>query len=187
MFPGGGAVSFCGAGIPQPKMDVALIGERVFGLAEIARRGERGFEVGAGARKITVVKSPVAQGKMSPDMLAQSEAFAAFPRLKTAVRDELAGEIVSPGLIVERAKFDGQIVAAAGEFRMPLEDVDHSMLRRSETTTICPYKGTASYWTVEVGEQQWPDAVWAYEDPLPEALQVKGYVSFLADGITVTT
>jgi uncharacterized protein (DUF427 family) len=70
---------------------------------------------------------------------------------------------------------------------LPLEDVEQSMLRRSETTTVCPYKGIASYWTVQVGEQKWPDAVWCYEHPLPEALAAKGYVSFLADGITVST
>lgn len=69
---------------------------------------------------------------------------------------------------------------------IPVDDVDRSLLRRSDTTTVCPYKGTATYWSVEAGGQRWEDAVWAYEDPLPEAIPARGCVSFLADGITVT-
>jgi uncharacterized protein (DUF427 family) len=54
-------------------------------------------------------------------------------------------------------------------------------LRTSATTTICPYKGTASYWSLN-GRQ---DAVWCYEDPLPEARTIAGLVSFLGEGIEV--
>lgn len=54
-------------------------------------------------------------------------------------------------------------------------------LRPSDKTTICPYKGTASYWSLD-GLQ---DAVWSYEDPLPEARAIAGLVSFIGEGVEV--
>ena len=47
--------------------------------------------------------------------------------------------------------------------------------------TTCPYKGEATYWTVD----GIADAAWSYEAPLAEAAKVQGHVSFDADGIEV--
>lgn len=66
---------------------------------------------------------------------------------------------------------------------VPREDVHGEFLVPSDTTTVCPYKGVATYWSLEVGERSFTDAVWTYADPLPEALPARGYVSFLADGV----
>ena len=57
------------------------------------------------------------------------------------------------------------------------------MLAPSETRTECPYKGRASYYSVEVDGRRIDDA--AYHTPLPEALKVAGDVCFLADGVEV--
>ena len=54
-------------------------------------------------------------------------------------------------------------------------------LRPSPTTTHCPYKGTASYWTAVVGEVVVEDVAWTYADPVPEALPIRGMLSFYAD------
>jgi uncharacterized protein (DUF427 family) len=51
-------------------------------------------------------------------------------------------------------------------------------LEASATTTFCPYKGTAWYWNVTVGEITVNDIGWSYEDPLPESLDIKGLLSF---------
>jgi uncharacterized protein (DUF427 family) len=51
----------------------------------------------------------------------------------------------------------------------------------SEKTTVCPYKGTASYWSI--GDLE--DVMWSYRDPIPEAKRIEGLVSFLGDGIEV--
>lgn len=69
---------------------------------------------------------------------------------------------------------------------VPLDDVGSDVLVPSDTTTTCPYKGTATYWSVAVGDRTFPDAVWTYADPLPEALRAQGHVSFLAEGIVTT-
>lgn len=56
---------------------------------------------------------------------------------------------------------------------VPLDDLDASALERTDTTTHCPFKGDASYWTV--GGAQ--DALWAYEDPLEAAAWLRGFAA----------
>jgi uncharacterized protein (DUF427 family) len=58
---------------------------------------------------------------------------------------------------------------------VPLGDFDAELLERTDHTTHCPFKGDASYWSVRAGETVVENAVWAYEDPLPEAHWLKGY------------
>jgi uncharacterized protein (DUF427 family) len=60
---------------------------------------------------------------------------------------------------------------------VPLEDLDQDVLERSERTTHCPFKGDASYWSLRVGDRLVPDAIWAYEDPIPDAAWLKGFAS----------
>jgi uncharacterized protein (DUF427 family) len=71
---------------------------------------------------------------------------------------------------------------------VPREDVRENLLVPSETTTVCPYKGVATYWSlrIEDREQTLTDAVWTYADPLLEALPTKDHVSFQGDDIEVT-
>jgi len=66
---------------------------------------------------------------------------------------------------------------------VPLDDVDASVLTRTDTRTHCPFKGDASYWTVTVGERVVPDALWAYEEPLPTASWLRGYGAFYWDRV----
>jgi len=54
----------------------------------------------------------------------------------------------------------------------------------SPTTTYCPYKGAASYWTAHVGDVTVADVAWSYEDPLPESLPLRGLLAF--DGARAT-
>ena len=51
------------------------------------------------------------------------------------------------------------------------------LLRRTETTTYCNYKGVASYWAFD-GDVVIDDIAWSYEDPLPESMPIKGWLSF---------
>jgi uncharacterized protein (DUF427 family) len=52
------------------------------------------------------------------------------------------------------------------------------LLRRSETTTYCNYKGFATYWSAVLDGQVIDDIAWSYPDPLPETLPIKGFLSF---------
>jgi uncharacterized protein (DUF427 family) len=67
---------------------------------------------------------------------------------------------------------------------LPATDV-RATLRPSGTTTWCPYKGAASYWSVEVAGRVVPDLVWAYEHPLPDAGQLTGLRSFFSERLDV--
>ena len=92
-----------------------------------------------------------------------------------------------------RAVFAGTVVADStrvlllrerrhvGVYYFPMDDVRMDLLVRSDTRTHCPYKGDASHWSIEVDGRRAEDAVWAYEDPLPERADIKGHVAFYWD------
>jgi uncharacterized protein (DUF427 family) len=60
------------------------------------------------------------------------------------------------------------------------------LLRRTETSSYCNYKGAATYWAAVIGDTVVEDVAWTYEDPPPETLPIKGYFSFDADRVDVT-
>ena len=75
--------------------------------------------------------------------------------------------------------------ALPNRFYVPREDVTATLHGPTATTSWCPYKGTATYWTVELGDgTKLEDAAWSYEDPYPESERVRGYVSFWGDAHT---
>ncbi|MFD9687935.1 DUF427 domain-containing protein [Kitasatospora sp. NPDC059146] len=76
-------------------------------------------------------------------------------------------------------------VLVEGNHYFPWEAVRAEFLRPSDTTTVCSWKGTANYYTVEVAGQANPDAAWYYADPKPEAEHVRGRVAFWR-GVEIT-
>ena len=64
---------------------------------------------------------------------------------------------------------------------VPIDDLDAALLERSATSTHCPYKGDASYWSLRIGEQVVEDAVWAYEAPLESAQWLAGFAALKWD------
>ena len=70
---------------------------------------------------------------------------------------------------------------------IPLADVDQSLLERTTTQTYCPYKGDASYFTVNVpGGSTETDLIWTYEHPYPSVAEIAGHVAFYANRAEVT-
>jgi uncharacterized protein (DUF427 family) len=64
---------------------------------------------------------------------------------------------------------------------VPIDAVDASALRRSDTTTYCPYKGEANYYHLGIGDETIDDAIWTYEQPYPAVAQIAGHVAFYPD------
>lgn len=65
---------------------------------------------------------------------------------------------------------------------IPLADVDPAVLRESGTATYCPYKGEASYYSVQAdGGQLLEDLIWTYQHPYPAVAQIEGHVAFYPD------
>lgn len=52
------------------------------------------------------------------------------------------------------------------------------LLRATETTSYCNYKGHATYWAAIIGDTVVDDVAWSYPDPLPETLPIKSFLSF---------
>jgi uncharacterized protein (DUF427 family) len=64
---------------------------------------------------------------------------------------------------------------------IPAVDVDASLLRPSDRHTTCPFKGEASYWSVEVGGRVHADLIWTYPTPIPQSAAIAGMMSFYPD------
>jgi uncharacterized protein (DUF427 family) len=60
----------------------------------------------------------------------------------------------------------------------PLSAIDPALLKPSTTTSVCPWKGTANYYTLAAGGAENRDAVWYYADPKPAAAEIKDRVAF---------
>jgi uncharacterized protein (DUF427 family) len=65
---------------------------------------------------------------------------------------------------------------------IPLVDLDQSLLERTTTQTYCPYKGDASYYTVNTPDgSKETDVIWTYEHPYPSVAEIAGHVAFYPD------
>ena len=69
-------------------------------------------------------------------------------------------------------------VIVEGNHYFPFEAVNRDLLEPSETTSVCPWKGTANYYTLNVSGEKNPDAMWYYADPKPQAEQIRDRVAF---------
>ena len=70
------------------------------------------------------------------------------------------------------------VVNVEGNAYFPLDSVTQGVLQPSSTTSVCPWKGVASYYDVHVDEQVIPDGGWTYRHPLPLARRIRGRVAF---------
>lgn len=84
-----------------------------------------------------------------------------------------------------RAMWNGTVLAESDETKVvegnhyfPPESVNRELLTPTRTHTLCPWKGIASYYTVSVDGQDYPDAAWTYRRPFPLARKIKTHVAF---------
>jgi uncharacterized protein (DUF427 family) len=68
-------------------------------------------------------------------------------------------------------------------FYVPRDDVKMELLTRTDHATHCPYKGDASYFTIDANGRSAQNAVWSYEDPYPAAATIKQYLAFYPDRV----
>lgn len=71
-----------------------------------------------------------------------------------------------------------------GNHYFPPESINREHFRESEATTVCGWKGTASYYDVVVGDDVNEQAAWYYPDPKDAAAEIKGHIAFWK-GVTV--
>lgn len=75
------------------------------------------------------------------------------------------------------AESDDTIVVENNHY-FPSDSIKKEFFKNSETHTVCPWKGTASYYSLEVNGKQNPDAAWYYPETSELAKNIKGYVAF---------
>ena len=85
-------------------------------------------------------------------------------------------------MIAESARWE----SVEGNVYFPPDAVNRAFLSPSETTTVCGWKGTAHYYTIEVAGQRNADAAWFYPEPKPAAAAIRDHVAFWR-GVTVET
>ena len=83
------------------------------------------------------------------------------------------------------ATWNGEVIADSDDtvivennHYFPLEAVRDGVLSTTETTSVCPWKGTASYYSVTVGGETNVDAAWYYPEPKDAAAEIKDRVAF---------
>ncbi len=69
-------------------------------------------------------------------------------------------------------------VVIEGNHYFPADAINKEFFRASETHTVCPWKGTASYYDVVAGGETNKDAAWFYPSPKTEAKEIENYVAF---------
>ena len=70
---------------------------------------------------------------------------------------------------------------------IPIGDVDQSLLVRTDSQTYCPYKGDASYYSVQTPDGRTEtDLIWTYEQPYDAVAEIAGHVAFYANRAEVS-
>lgn len=86
---------------------------------------------------------------------------------------------------MKKATWNGKVLAESentvvveGNHYFPPEAINKEYFKESDTHTVCPWKGTASYYSIEVDGKVNPDAAWYYPETKELAKGIKGYVAF---------
>ena len=100
-----------------------------------------------------------------------------------------------PGRV--RVKLEGTVIAdsaqaltlAEGKMQpviyVPRADIAMEHLVRTEHGTHCPFKGDASYFTVEAGGRRMENAAWSYEQPFEDVAAIAGHLAFYPERLTI--
>ncbi len=84
-----------------------------------------------------------------------------------------------------KAVWNGKVIAESDDtvvvennHYFPEDSIKKEFFKSSDTTTVCPWKGTASYYTVEINGVANKDSAWYYPTPKDAAKEIEGRVAF---------
>jgi uncharacterized protein (DUF427 family) len=97
--------------------------------------------------------------------------------VKIRVGGEVVAETTRPLILFESS--------LPSRYYIPEEDVRADLLEKSDTTSVCPYKGTASYLSVRAGGELHRDVIWMYREPRLAVSKVEGHLCFFDEKVDV--
>lgn len=98
------------------------------------------------------------------------DALPSSRHVRVSIDGEVLADSVRPTVLYE--------TGLPARYYLPKLDVRMDLLTPTDTSTGCPYKGWANYWSVTVGDTTHDDIVWGYATPLPESEAIAGLVCF---------
>jgi len=91
------------------------------------------------------------------------------------------------------AKVNGKTIAdtdtyevVEGNVYFPPSSISKEYFKSTDTSTHCPWKGDASYYTIDVDGQELEDAAWYYPQPFEKAKNIKDYVAFYKTKVDIS-
>jgi uncharacterized protein (DUF427 family) len=97
--------------------------------------------------------------------------------IRVLVNGEVVADSTRPSLLFE--------TGLPTRYYLPQVDVRMDLLEPTDTTSHCPYKGQARYWSVRAGGELFPDLAWSYPYPLPESIRAAGLVAFYNEKVDI--
>ena len=77
-------------------------------------------------------------------------------------------------------------IKVEGNHYFPADSVNFDLLNETDHTTVCHWKGNASYYTIEANGDKFENAAWTYHDPLTErAMPIKDHVAFYPNIVNI--
>lgn len=91
-------------------------------------------------------------------------------------------KVVWEGVVLAESE---KTVLVEGNHYFPPDAIKRKFFKESALHTSCPWKGLASYYSIEVDGKQLKDAAWYYPEPKSAASQIKGYVAFYPNKVQI--
>ena len=98
------------------------------------------------------------------------DALSSSRHVRVMIDGEVVADSVRPTILYE--------TGLPSRYYLPKTDVRMDLLTPTESSSACPYKGWANYWTVTIDGTTHDDVVWGYRTPLPESEAIAGLVCF---------
>lgn len=111
------------------------------------------------------------------DPYKRVDAMPSTRHIRVIVDDVTLAESSRPTLLFE--------TGLPTRYYLPPQDVDARYLVPSELQTACPYKGTAGYYSIRIGDSLQKNLVWTYRDPIPEQPKIRGLLAFYNEKVDI--
>jgi uncharacterized protein (DUF427 family) len=97
--------------------------------------------------------------------------------IKVVIDGQTVAETQQPRLLFE--------TGLRTRYYIPKVDVRMDLLEPTPTSTACPYKGNAVYWSARLGEKTFTDIVWSYPFPTLESAKIQNMLSFYNEKVEI--